>query len=150
MSAASPSPPLPSAAAPRLLDLVRQLAANHFGRPEPAQRYADWTRRFVLFHGKRHPRELGVPDIGRFLEPVAQTEKDPLNCLEEARAALTILYHTVLCLPVGDLPFPEPPRLLDRIRRALRVRHYAPRTEACYVCKAKGIDPLSWGPHSGG
>jgi hypothetical protein len=40
---------------PRLLDSVRQAALAHFGRPEPGERYADWVRRFVIFHGKRHP-----------------------------------------------------------------------------------------------
>jgi integrase len=35
--------------------------------------------------------------------------------------------------PLGELPFPQPPRLLDRVRRLLRLRHYSPRTEDCYV-----------------
>jgi hypothetical protein len=69
----------------------------------------------------------------RFLQQVAQTEKDALNCLEQAHAALSFLYQDVLGLNVGELPFPEPPRLLDRLRRACRVRHYSPNTEACYV-----------------
>jgi hypothetical protein len=34
---------------PRLLDQLRQVALDHFGRPEPAQRFADWARRFILF-----------------------------------------------------------------------------------------------------
>jgi integrase len=127
-----PPPPAPPQA-PRLHDQVRQVAVTHFGRPSPGERYADWTRRFVFFHGKRHPRELGVADVGRFLEHMAQIEKDPLACLEQAHEALTFLYATVLQLTLGDLPFPQPPRLLDRLRRALRVRHHAPRTEACYV-----------------
>jgi integron integrase len=120
-----------------LLDEVRQLALDHFGRPEPAERYTGWTRRFVLFHGKRHPRELGPADVGRFLEHVAQSEKDPLTCLEQAHQALTFLYDRVLGLTVGELPLPQPPRLLDRLRRALRVRHYSPRTEDCYVMWAE-------------
>lgn len=128
------SPPsLPSPTPPRLLDLVRQTALAKFGQPGSGERYADWTRRFVLFHNKRHPRELDAGDVGRFLEHVAQTEKDPLRCLEEAHEALTFLYQDVLALSVGELPFPEPPRLLDRLRRALRLRLYSPRTEKCYV-----------------
>src|SRR5262249_3021106 len=69
----------------------------------------------------------------RFLEHVAHTEKDPLHCLEQAHTALTFLYHDVLGLSIGELPFPEPPRLLDRLRHACRVRQYSPRTENCYV-----------------
>lgn len=128
---------LPSIAAgpqpPRLLDQVRQIALARFGRPEPGERHAEWIRRFVLFHGKRHPRELRAGEVGQFLEHVAQTEKDPLRCLEQAREALGFLYGDVLHSDIGELPFPEPPRLLDRLRRALRLRHYSPRTEACYV-----------------
>ncbi|GEM_PF-4322849 len=125
--------PIAPAAAPRLLDQVRQRAQAHFGRPEPGERFAEWVRRFVIFHGMRHPRELDNAEIGRFLEHVAQTEKDPLRSLELAHEALTFLYAQVLQLERGPLPFPEPPRLLDRLRRAMRVGHYSPRTEECYA-----------------
>ena len=119
------APPNDSAAQPpRLLDQLRQAALAHFGRPEPAQRCVDWTRRFILFHGKRHPRDLGLAEIGRFLEHLAHTEKDPLRAIEEARDALAFLYPNLLGMVLGELPFPEPPRLLDRVRRALRVRHH--------------------------
>jgi hypothetical protein len=129
------SDPLPTAPPqpPRLLDQIRQFAFAHFNRPEPVDRYADWARRFILFHGKRHPRDLGAPEIAHFLDHIAQTEKDPLTRLEQAREALDFLYRRVLHRDPGELPFPEPPRLLDRLRRALRLRHYSPRTEDCYV-----------------
>jgi integron integrase len=123
------TPPSP----PRLLDLVRQVALTRFGQDGPAQRFADWIRRLILFHDKRHPRELTPGDVGRFLEHVAHTEKDALNCLEQAHTALTFLYHDVLGLPIGALPFPQPPRLLDRLRHACRLRQYSPRTENCYA-----------------
>jgi integron integrase len=132
------SPVLVSAAVPgpqppRLLDQLREAALGRFGRPEPGKRYVEWVRRFILFHGKRHPRELGAGEAGQFLEHVAQSEKDPLRCLEQAREALTFLYEDVLRLNISELPLPQPPRLLDRVRHTARVRHYSPRTEACYV-----------------
>jgi integron integrase len=118
---------------PRVLDQLRQGALDHFGRPEPAQRFVHWVRRFILFYDKRHPRDMGLPDIARFFEHLAQTEKDPLGALDQAREALDFLYQRILHVKLGELPFPEPPRLLDRLRRALRVRQYSPRTEECYV-----------------
>ena len=121
--------PLP----PRLLDQLRQRALARFGRPEPGERYVQWARRFILFHGKRHPRELAAGDAGRFLLHLAQSEKDPLRSIEQAREAMEFLYHECLHINLGELPFPEPPRLLDRLRRAMRLRHYSPRTESCYV-----------------
>ncbi len=117
----------------RLLDQVREAAQARFGRAEPGERYAEWTRRYILFHGKRHPRDLGAGEVRRFLEHVAQSEKDPLRCLEHAHEGLTFLYKDVLGLNLGELPMPQPPKLLDRVRHAIRVRHYSPRTEDCYV-----------------
>jgi hypothetical protein len=118
---------------PRLLDLVRQVAQTRFGQSGPADRCVEWTRRLVLFHNKRHPRELSPGDVGRFLQHVAQTEKDPLPRLEEAHTSLTFLYREVLGLELGELPFPDPPRLLDRLQRASRVPQFCPRTENCYA-----------------
>jgi hypothetical protein len=118
---------------PRLLDQLRQLALNRFGRREPAERYVCWVRRFILFHGMHHPRELGLGEVARFLKQLAQSEKDALRSLEQAREALGFLYEELLNVSLGDLPFPEPPRLLDRLLRALRLHHYSPRTETCYM-----------------
>ena len=97
---------------PRLLDQLRQTALTRFGRPEPAARYVDWVRCFILFHGKRHPRELGLAEIGRFLEYLAQGEKDSLRSIEQAREARQFLYENYLQIRLGELPFPEPPRLV--------------------------------------
>ena len=118
---------------PRLLDLLRHVARQHFGQGGPGDRFADWTRRLIHFHDKRHPRELSSADVGRFLHHVAHTEKEPLACIDQAHAAFTFLYQNVLHLEIGEWPMPEPPRLLDRLRWACRVRHYSSRTEDCYV-----------------
>lgn len=115
------------------LDHVRAMAQARFGRPEPGERYVGCALRFILFHGRRHPRELGLAEIEQFLQQLAHTEKDPLLALEQAREALDFLYSEVLHRQIGELPYPEPPRLMDRLRRAVRLRHYSPRTESCYV-----------------
>jgi integron integrase len=86
-----------------------------------------------LFHGKRHPPELAASEVERFLEHVAKSEKDPVGGVEQAHEALCFLYREVLHVNLGELPLPQPPRLLDRIRHAARVRHYSRRTEDRYV-----------------
>jgi hypothetical protein len=48
----------------------------------------DWSRRYILFHDKRHPRELGLPEIGQFLESLARTDKDPVRAIAAGRDAL--------------------------------------------------------------
>ena len=127
--------PLPerTAAPPCLLDQLRQVA-EQLGHGEViAAAFADRGQRFILFHGKRHPRGLGLAEIGQFLEAVAQTEKEPLRAIAASRDALDFLYREVLHVDLGELPRPQPPRLLDQVRQVLRVRHCARSTEECYV-----------------
>lgn len=60
-------PPSP----PRLLDQLRDaLRVRHYSRRTEAA-YAGWVRRFVAFHGLRHPRTLGAADVSRFLSSLA-------------------------------------------------------------------------------
>jgi hypothetical protein len=70
-------------------------------------------------------------EVTAFLEHVVQTEQEPLPASEAARSALQGLYRDVLGMTLGEMPRPQPPRLLDRMRQVLRVRHYSPRTEDC-------------------
>jgi hypothetical protein len=61
-----PSPPQP-----RLLDRVRAAARlRHYSRRTEAA-YVAWVRRYVVFHGKRHPRELGATEVTQFLSALA-------------------------------------------------------------------------------
>jgi len=132
MSASVTSAPAVAPAAPRLLEQVAEGARQRGASKPTTRQLVCWVRAFVLFHDKRHPRELGRPAVSRFLEHVARTETEPLVALEGAAAALELLYG-VLGMPLGDLPRPRPPRLLDQMSPVLRVRHYSRRTEACYV-----------------
>jgi hypothetical protein len=119
---------------PRFLDQVQQAALLRFGRPEPAQRWVDWVRRFILFHHKKHPAEMGVAEIGLFLVHVGRsTTTQVVEHLQDAREALAFLYADVLHRDLGELPVPQPPRLLDRMHLLLRLRHYSARTETCYL-----------------
>ena len=63
----SPTPPPDGARPPKLLDRVHQVARlRHLsGRTEDA--YAQWIRRFILFHGKRHPADMGAQEISASL-----------------------------------------------------------------------------------
>jgi hypothetical protein len=63
------------AAAPKLLDRVRwHLRVKHYSiRTEKT--YLDWIRRFILFHGKRHPAEMGEEEIAAFLSHLAIEER---------------------------------------------------------------------------
>ncbi len=90
-------------------------------------------RAYVVLRAKRHLRKLGLVAVNRFLEHVVRIEKQPLAVLESVRSALELLYGTVLGIDLGELPRPQPPRLLDQMSQVMRVPHYSPRTEACYL-----------------
>jgi len=87
--------------------------------------------RFIFFHQVRHPRDLGLAEVGSFLQQVARTAADPVVAIDVARAGLEFLYREVLAQPLGELP--RPPRLLDQVRQVLRVGHYSFRTEEAYI-----------------
>jgi hypothetical protein len=69
----APFPPQP----PKLLDQLRQTARDGGHSEATAEAFVGWSRRFILFHGTRHPKERGLGDVGRFLDHVVRTEKAP-------------------------------------------------------------------------
>jgi integron integrase len=99
---------------PRLLDRVRiAIRTRHYSlRTEEA--YVAWAKRFILFHNKRHPLEMGEVEINRFLSHLAIDAKVSSSTQNQALAALLFLYRNVL-----DAPFPE----LESVVRAKRPRH---------------------------
>lgn len=84
-----------STAPPRLLDQVRQhLRLRHYSiRTEQA--YIEWIRRFILFHRKRHPRELGEAEISSFLTHLAADRQVAASTQNQALSALLFLYQQV-------------------------------------------------------
>jgi integron integrase len=80
---------------PRLLEQVRQsLRARHYS-PRTEKAYVAWIRRFILFHGKRHPETMGGVEVGAFLSSLAET-KVSSSTQNQALAALLFLYQQVL------------------------------------------------------
>lgn len=81
---------------PRLMDQVRQrIRSLHYSlRTEEA--YVHWIRRFILFHQKRHPRELAAPEVERFLTHLAVDRKVSASTQNQALAAVLFLYRQVL------------------------------------------------------
>jgi integron integrase len=84
------------ASSPKLLDRVRwHLRVKHYSiRTEQA--YIDWIRRFILFHHKRHPNEMGERDITNFLTHLAVDKHVAASTQNQAFAALLFLYQHVL------------------------------------------------------
>jgi integron integrase len=99
---------------PRLLDRVRQaIRARHYSsRTEKA--YVAWIKRFIFFHQKRHPAELGEKEVTAFLSDLAVVRKVSASTQNQARNALLFLYKNVLGIEL---------EWLDGIVRAKRAIH---------------------------
>ena len=107
MTENSTLPPLPTADTtpprqPKLLERMRiHLRTRHYSiRTEEA--YVDWARRFIVFHGKRHPRDMGVAEVEAFLSHLAVERHVSASTQNQAKAALLYLYKQVLEI---DLPW---------------------------------------------
>jgi len=86
----------PYAAKPRFLDQVRsRLRLEHYSR-RTEETYVGWIRRFILFHGKRHPATLGEAEVTRFLSSLAVERKVTSSTQNQALSALLFLYSKVL------------------------------------------------------
>jgi integron integrase len=87
---------------PKLLDRLRaEIRVRHYSlRTE--QSYVDWVRRFILFHHKRHPAEMGAVEIRDFLSHLAVDRQVSASTQNQAKSALLFLYREVLKV---DLPW---------------------------------------------
>src|SRR5687767_14597034 len=83
-------------AKPKLLERVRLAVRSKYYSIRTEQAYVDWVRRFILFHGKRHPENMGEEEIRVFLSHLA-TERDVAAATQnQALSALLFLYREVL------------------------------------------------------
>ncbi len=96
-------------AKPRLLDRVRNRCRVKHYSIRTERSYVDWIRRFILFHSKRHPSELGAPEVEAFLTHLAVNRNVAPSTQNQALAAILFLYKEVLGI---ELPW------LDGVTRA--------------------------------
>src|SRR4029453_6597632 len=92
-----PLPPPPMPVPPRgWLDRVRAaVRAPHFSR-RTEKVYVAWIRRFILFHDKRHPADMGAPEVSKFLSALAMERNVAASTQNQALSALLFLYREVL------------------------------------------------------
>src|SRR5438128_8062767 len=133
--------------APRLLDRVRAAlrARDYSRRTEGA--YVAWIRRYIFFHDKRHPTDMGAPEITRFLSSLAVEGNVAASTQNQALSAVLFLYRDVLDLDVpwldGIVRAKRPQRLpvvltRDEVRAVLRRLEGAPRLMA-YLLYGAGL-----------
>ena len=88
---------------PKLLDQVRMVIRRKHYSIRTEESYVHWVRRFILFHGKRHPAELGEPEIASFLSHLAVARRVSASTQNQAFNALLFLFRHVLQKPLGPI-----------------------------------------------
>lgn len=112
---------------PKLLDRLRAaVRVRHYSRRTEAA-YIQWTRRYVRFHGTRHPAEMGAPEMARFLSHLACEQGVAASTQNQALNALVFLYRHVLDQPLGNVEG------LVRAKRPARLPTVLTRAEATAV-----------------
>jgi integron integrase len=99
-------PTLPTSASrnkPKLLDQVRDVIRRKHFSIRTEQAYVDWIRRFILFHNKRHPAEMGEQELTEFLTHLARDVHVAASTQNQALSALLFLYKEVLRQQIGWL-----------------------------------------------
>ena len=88
---------------PKLLDRVGQaIRARHYSR-RTEEAYVHWIRKYILFHGKRHPRELSAPEVTAFLTWLAVERGVSASTQTQALSAVLFLYRAVLKQDIGEV-----------------------------------------------
>jgi len=110
-------------AKPKLLELVRdKMRARHFSyRTEQA--YVGWIKRFILYNGKRHPTDMGAPEVESFLTHLAVERHVSASTQNQALGAILFLYRNALEL---ELPWLAN---VVRARKPIHVPVVLPRRE---------------------
>ena len=142
----------PVAPRPRLLDRVRAACrARHLSR-RTEQAYVAWIRRYIFFHDKRHPAQMGAPEVTKFLTSLAVEGQVAASTQNQALSALLFLYRDVLetNLPWldGIVRAQRPERLpvvltREEVRAALQGLRGVPHLMACLLYGA-GLRVLEW------
>ena len=98
----------------RLMEIVRRRLREGRYSKRTEEAYVHWIRRYIVFHGRRHPRDIGPDDVQRFLSALAVRDHVAASTQNQALAALLFLYCRVLGSP---LP------MIEGIAPAKRPRH---------------------------
>jgi len=130
---------------PSLLDRVREAVQTRHDSRRTGEAYVAWIKRFVFFHDKRHPTEMGAPEIARFLSSLATDGHVSPSTQNQALSALLFLYKEVLGqdLPwVNDIVHAKRPRRLpvvltrEEVGAVLAQLRGVPRLMVTLLCGA--------------
>jgi integron integrase len=94
--AEKPHLPLQATVKPRLLDRVRGVLRRKHYSIRTERSYVDWIRRFILFHGRRHPSQMGKAEVSAYLTHLGVERDVAASTQNQALSAILFLYRDVL------------------------------------------------------
>ncbi|OGU77435.1 MAG: integrase [Ignavibacteria bacterium RBG_16_34_14] len=99
---------------PKLLDIVRmELRTRHYSiRTEKT--YLNWIKRFIIFHNKRHPIEMGTQEIKTFINDLANNHYVSSSTQNQALQSILFLYKNILKKEID---------FINEINRTRRIKH---------------------------
>jgi len=132
------TPPMgaPAPAQPRLLDQMRNAIRRRHYSYRTEQAYVHWIKRFIHFHGVRHPRELGEAEVTAFLNNLVASRGLAAATQNQALSSLVFLYKEVLGRPLDWLDG------LARAKRPARVPTVLTATEVRHLLA--GLEGAKW------
>lgn len=133
--------------AERLLDRMRRVIRTRHYSYRTEQAYMHWTRRFILFHGKRHPSKLGKAEVEAYLSHLAVNRRVSPSTQNQALSAILFLYRHVLEIELPWLddvvratPRKRIPVVLSREEiRAIFSRLRGPHDRICGLMYGSGL-----------
>jgi integron integrase len=84
----------------KLLDQVRDVIQKKHYSPRTEKTYLDWIRQYILFHNKKHPREMGVSEVQAFISHLASERIVSPSTQNQALSAIIFLYKYVLLIDI--------------------------------------------------
>jgi len=87
----------------KLLDQVREAMRFKHYAYRTEETYVQWIRRYILFHDKRHPKDMGRPEIEAFLTDLAVNQQVAASTQNQALSAVLFLYHQILGLEIAGI-----------------------------------------------
>jgi integron integrase len=121
----------------KLIPTVRAVCRRRQLSYRTEQSYVHWIRRYVLFHGTRHPLELSEADVTAFLTHLAAERNVVASTQNQALSALLFLYRDVLERPLGRFESPQRARRPRRLPVVL-----APDEARAVLARVEGVDGL--------
>ena len=127
---------------PKLLDQVRTaIRTRHYSIRTEATSLS-WIKRFIVFHGKRHPRDMGVQEVHQFLSHLAVEGQVAASTQSQALSAILFLYQQLLKHDIGWL------QDVVRAKQPQRLPVVLTQTKWRKSCVVSPVSPGSWAPCS--